>query len=75
MKTYVAVVALHTLDGKVRPLFIVWENNIKYPIDRIIEVRKAASLKNGGSGIRFICSIQGHHRTLYYENPKWFIEK
>ncbi len=52
MKQKVAVVALHTKNGEVKPLFIVWDNHVKYPIDRIVRKEKAASLKSGGFGIR-----------------------
>lgn len=74
MKTNVEVVALHKLDGSVVPLFIVWENRTKFKIDRILEVRKAASLKHGGFGLRYTCRVQGQIRYLYYENPTWFVE-
>ena len=51
MKTQVAVVALHCLDGKVLPLWIEWDNQIKYEVDKIYEIRRAASLKHGGVGL------------------------
>lgn len=75
MKTYVDVVALHKQDRSILPLFIIWENNVKYAIDRILAIEKAAALKEGGAGIRYTCRIQGHIRYLYYENPTWFIVK
>lgn len=75
MKTYVDVVALHKQDRTIVPLFIVWENNVKYAIDRILQVQKAAALKEGGVGLRYTCRIQGHIRYLYYEDPLWFIVK
>lgn len=75
MKQKVAVVALHTKNGEVKPLFIVWDNHVKYPIDRIVRKEKAASLKSGGFGIRYTIRIENHQQYLYYENPGWFIEK
>lgn len=74
MKTQVAVVALHTKDKTIIPLFIVWEHNEKYPIDKILRKERAASLKYGGFGIRYTIRIRGQLRYLYYENPGWFIE-
>ena len=74
MKTQVAVVALHTKQKELVPLFIVWDNMVKYRIDRIIRKEKAASLKYGGFGMRYTVRIQGQMRFLYYENPGWFIE-
>lgn len=75
MKQRVAVVALHTKEGIITPLFIVWDNHVKYPIDRILKKQKAASLKSGGFGIRYTVRIANQVRYLYYENPGWFIEK
>lgn len=75
MKIYVDVVALHKQDRTIVPLFIIWENHVKYSIDRVIAVQKAAALKEGGVGIRYTCRIHGHIRYLYYENPTWFIVK
>lgn len=75
MKTYVEVVALHTFNGNIQPLFIITKNKEKYPIDRILEERKAASLKHGGAGIRYTCRIQGQLRYLFHSNTTWFIEK
>lgn len=75
MKQSIAVVALHTKEGTVIPLFVVWENHVKYAIDRVIKKERAASLKHGGVGIRYTVKIQGRLRWLTYENPGWFIEK
>lgn len=69
------MVALHTKSGDVTPLFIVWDNQVKYPIDKVIRKQKAASLKSGGMGMRYTIRIENHIRYLYYENPGWFIEK
>ena len=44
MKQKVAVVVLHTKEGELIPLFIVWDNMVKYPIDKVISKQKAASL-------------------------------
>lgn len=74
MKRKTAVVALHTMSGEVIPLFVVWENGVKYQIDKVLRKERAASLKSGGFGIRYTIRIQGQMRYLYYENPGWFIE-
>lgn len=72
-KKYIEVVALINKVGDLTPLFIIWDNNIKYPIDKIIEVRKAHSTV-GGSGILYVCKINGQTRRLFYERYRWFIE-
>ena len=74
MKRKTAVVALHTMSGEVIPLFVVWENGVKYQIDKVLRKERAASLKSGGFGIRYTIRIQGQMRYLYYENPGCFIE-
>lgn len=75
MKIYIDVIVLNTKNGQVKPLMIVWLNGVKYAIDKISQVTKAASTIAGGSGIRYTCSIQGQQRYLFYEEDRWFIEK
>ena len=74
-KIYVNVVAAFSSDGRIRPMCIVWEDGRKFPIDKVIDVRRAASLKAGGTGLRFTCQIGGEQHYLFYEeNYKWFVE-
>lgn len=75
MKQYVDVIAYHDQYDHVTPLYIVWENHIKYSVDKVLKIERAASLKYGGVGLRYTVRIHGQMRWLYYENPKWFIEK
>lgn len=75
MKLYVDVIVLNTKEGQIKPLMIVWQNGVKYAIDKISQVTKAASTIAGGSGIRYTCQIQGQQRYLFLEEDKWFIEK
>lgn len=72
-KKYVAVVARFDMQGVITPLSIEWEDGRIYEIDKVLDVRPAASLKAGGNGIRYICMICGQRRNLYYENPAWFV--
>lgn len=75
MKLYVDVIVLNTKEGQIKPLMIVWQNGVKYAIDKISQVTKAASTIAGGTGIRYTCQIQGQQRYLFLEEDKWFIEK
>ena len=43
-KKYVEVTAKFDVDGTVFPLEIQWEDGAKFEIDRILDVRRAASL-------------------------------
>ena len=74
MKVYVAVELTTDEAGIMHPQRIVWEDGRKFEITSISDVRRAASLKAGGSGIRYTCHV-GHKDTyLYYEDPKWFVD-
>lgn len=75
MKLYVDVIVLNTKEGQIKPLMIVWQNGVKYAIDKISQVTKAASTIAGGTGIRYTCQIQGQQRYLFLEEDRWFIEK
>ena len=73
-KKYVEVTAKFDVDGTVVPLEIQWEDSTKFEIDRILDIRRAASLKAGGAGIRYICRIRGRVKYLWLEESRWFVE-
>ena len=52
MKVYVAVELTCDEAGVMHPQRILWEDGRKFEISSISDVRRAASLKAGGSGIR-----------------------
>lgn len=66
--------AIFRSDGAILPLEIRWEDGRRYPIDRVLDIRRAASLKAGGAGIRYTCRIGGHPKYLFLEENKWFVE-
>lgn len=73
-KVFVDVVAKIKTDGTMVPLAVTWEDGTVYEVDKILCVRRAASLKAGGMGIRYTCRIAGKDSFLFYEAPKWFME-
>ena len=73
-KVYVTVELLVNPDGGMRPQNMIWENGVAYPIDRILHVTPAASLKVGGRGIRYTVIISGKQRHLFCEDGRWFVE-
>lgn len=73
-KKYVEVVAQFDVDGTIIPRVIQWDDGTKYEIDRIVDIRPAASLKAGGTGIRYTCRIHGREKYLWLEETKWFVE-
>ena len=54
-KIYVKVRADHLLNGSIQPLLLRPEEGPILHIDRVIDVRPAASLKAGGQGLRYTC--------------------
>ncbi len=75
MKINLQVNADFDLDGNIRPRAITWEDGRVFEIDRILDVRRAASLKAGGLGIRYICRIRGKEVKLFNDEGRWFMEK
>lgn len=73
-KVFIDVTATFTKDGNLQPLYFVWEDGKRYEIDKILEIRKAASLKAGGRGIRFRCRVMGKEVYIFFEDGKWFME-
>lgn len=74
MKRYVDIISITSADGAVTPLWIFWSDTLKLQIDRVLDVRPAASLKAGGAGIRYTVRIRGKERYLWKEEERWFVE-
>ncbi len=73
-KRYVRMITLVGKNGEVTPLYIVWDNNVRYKVDKVLEVRKAFS-PVGGAGILYRCRVEKHgERNIYLEKDRWFIE-
>ncbi len=73
-KVYVEVTARFDVDGNITPLSVTWEDGTVYEIDKVLDQRRAASLKAGGIGMRYTCRILGQESFLFYEEPRWFVE-
>lgn len=73
-KTFIEVTAVHSPGGEVKPLNIRWADGRVYTIDKVLDVRQAASLKAGGCGVRYTCRIHGKEVYLFDEEGKWFID-
>lgn len=75
MKKYVEILAKFEPSGRLMPLEIIWDDGRKFEIDKIVEIRRAASFKAGGAGLRYKCMICGKERFLFLEdNSRWFVE-
>ena len=73
-KVYVEVTAHFDLEGNMMPLEILWEDGRRFEVDRVLDRRRAASLKAGGVGNRYLSRIRGKETYLFYEGPRWFVE-
>ena len=78
-KVYVSVLVWYDTEGNCKPYRIKFENDSVYQdqvfhIDRVIDVRRAASLKVGGTGIRYTIRIDGKQLYLFEDENRWFIE-
>ena len=74
-KHYVQVLARIDEDGCVTPLSVTWDDGRTFEIDRVLDARQAASLKVGGTGMRYLVRIGQATTYLFYEDPRWFVEE
>lgn len=74
MKKYVKVSATFDCDGNLMPTCIYWEDDRKFEIDKVTDIRYAASLKAGGAGLRYTVKIMGQERFLFFEDNRWFLD-
>ena len=78
-KVYVRVNEDRYKDGRIMPRYLVWEDGIRYKIDKVLDVRPAASIKAGGAGLRYTIRVGEHQTYLFLEDDragaKWFVER
>lgn len=74
-KTYVDVTARIDADGNITPLEVFWRDGRRFEVDRVHESIRRASTRVGGTGIRYLVSMNGREKYLFFENPRWFVEE
>ncbi|HWR43250.1 hypothetical protein [Sporomusa sp.] len=74
-KLFVRITAEHDTSGIIKPLSLLWEDGRVFTVDRVLDVRQAASLKAGGLGLRYTCRIAGKEVYLFCDEGRWFIER
>ncbi len=74
-KIYVRVTAVFHEDGRLMPVSFVTDEGRRLRIDRVLDIRPAASLKAGGMGIRYQCVACGRPFHLFFEEDRWFMER
>lgn len=75
-KLFVNVQCLYTTDAQIVPQVIIFDDGRKFEINKVTDVRNAASLKVGGMGIRYTVKIGTQERYLFFDanDRKWFVE-
>lgn len=82
-KEYVDVIAYFHAGGTnignsfvcIEPLSIIWKDGREFEIDRISEVKLAASQVAGGMGTRYACFLSANGRYLFLEEDNFFLER
>jgi hypothetical protein len=74
-KVFVEVIVKHDIHGNILPLSVKWEDGRVFEVDRLLDVRQAASLKAGGVGMRYTCRICNKQVYLFNDEGKWFMER
>lgn len=75
VKAFVSVDARFDKSGKVMPRAITWEDGRVFDIDEVKDVRRAASLRAGGQGMRYTVRIGRTTTYLFREEDLWFVER
>ena len=73
MPEYIDVIACFNTAGEIIPLFLNIQDR-RLRVDRVTDVRPAASLKSGGRVIRYTCLVHGRSIWLYLDEARWFWE-
>lgn len=73
-KVYVEVEGRFTCQGRIIPQMVYWADGRRFGIDRIMDIRPAASLKAGGAGLRYFVRIGERETYLFLEENRWFVE-
>ncbi len=72
-RLYVKITAKHDTKGRIKPVYLHWEDGRKFEVDKVVDVRKAVSLT--GEGMLYACRIAGKQVNLFCDAGRWFIEK
>lgn len=60
--------------GRVLPRRLRLEDGTRLIVDRVTDMRRAASLKAGGCGMRYTVLIEGRRHYLFRDEDAWFLE-
>ncbi|CFX23572.1 Uncharacterized [Syntrophomonas zehnderi OL-4] len=74
-KIYLSVKTVFYREGGLEPISFLWEDGQEYEISKVTDIRRAASLKAGGTGIRYTCKVHNREVYLFLEEDRWFMER
>ncbi len=76
-KVFVEVIAQFKSNGQIEPLEIIWIDEKRYRIDKVLSKTRIPSRTGGLLVERYTVLVEGQERYLYYqkEGEKWFVEK
>lgn len=84
IKKYVSVDVHFQENGQMLPRTIYWEDGVRYPVDRVISIDRAAAQRAGGQGDRYFISVGGKKTAIFFEHTtdqetssipgRWFVE-
>lgn len=74
-KRYVKVEATFLEDGRILPRAVVWHDGRRFPVRAVLGMRRCASLKVRGGGMRYDVLVGSARTFLFHENPRWFVEE
>jgi len=79
-RIYVDLRVSYSADGVMTPVWIKWKDGRVFEIDRVLDIRRAAS-DAGSMGLRYTVKIMGQERRLFFEDAwsetgmaRWFVE-
>ena len=74
-KTYVDVIVHVRYDGMIIPMYIIWEDERKLKIDKIVNKKPITDLSRGLVGMEYTCMINGKVGHLYSGDfNRWYVE-
>ena len=79
-RVYIGLRVSFGADGEMTPVAINWDDGRVFEIDKVLDVRRAAS-DAGSMGMRYTVKIMGQVRRLFFEDAysdtgraRWFVE-
>lgn len=76
-KVYVKTVCEFSRFGGIKPLYLFWQDGMRYDIEKLKFIDRAPCKSGGVLPERYTVIICGKQKYLYYECDKrrWFVER